>query len=75
MFDVINDESEGFIMYKHEPTRRGFIHYHINHERVYVRYKSKGIFAWGVYKSVYTRNVKFLQEGPLILKHDSSTYL
>ena len=37
MFDVINDKSEGFIMYKHEPVGRGFIiHYHINHGRVYV---------------------------------------
>ena len=38
MFDVINEkpEREGFIMYKHEPVGRGFIHYHINHERVYV---------------------------------------
>ena len=40
MFDVIDDKPEGvargFIMYKHEPEERGFIHNHINHERVYV---------------------------------------
>ena len=36
MFDVIDDESEGFIMYKHEPLGRGFIQYHINNGRVYV---------------------------------------
>ena len=37
MFDAIDDKPEGFIMYKHEPIiGRGFIHYHINHERVYV---------------------------------------
>ena len=36
MFDVIDDKPEGFIMYKHEPVGRGFIHYHINHDRVYV---------------------------------------
>ena len=35
MFDVIDDKPEGFIMYKHEPAGRGFIYYHINHERVY----------------------------------------
>ena len=34
MFDVIYDKPEGFIMYKHEPVGRGFIHYHINHGRV-----------------------------------------
>ena len=33
---VIDDKPEGFIMYKHEPVGRGFIHYHINRERVYV---------------------------------------
>ena len=36
MFDVIDDKHEGFIMYKHEPVGRGFVHYHINHERVYM---------------------------------------
>ena len=38
MFGVIEDKPEGFIMYKHdEPgVGRGFIHYHINYERVYV---------------------------------------
>ena len=40
MFDVIDDKPEGvpeeLIMYKREPVGRGFIHYHINHERVYV---------------------------------------
>ena len=36
MFDVIHDKPEEFIMYKHEPVGRGFIHYHINHERVYM---------------------------------------
>ena len=39
MFDVIDDKPEGFIMYKYEPVGRGFIHYHINHERVYVLHK------------------------------------
>ena len=34
MVDVIDDKLEGFIMYKHETVGRGFIHYHINHERV-----------------------------------------
>ena len=38
MFDVIYDKPEGFIIYKHEPVGRGFIHYHINHGRVYVSY-------------------------------------
>ena len=36
MFGVIDDKPEGFINYKHEPVGRGFIHYHINHGRVYV---------------------------------------
>ena len=36
MFDVIDDKPEGFIMYRHEPVGRGFIHYHIKYERVYV---------------------------------------
>ena len=42
MFDVIDDKPEGVArgfyhdMYKHDPIGRGFIHYHINHERVYV---------------------------------------
>ena len=47
MFDVIDDKPEGFIMYKpegvrygfiykQEPVGRRFIHYHISHERVYV---------------------------------------
>ena len=40
MFDVIDDKSEsvarGVFMYKHVPEGRGFIHYHMNHERVYV---------------------------------------
>ena len=36
MLDVKDDKPEGFIMYKHEPVGRGFIHYHINNERVYV---------------------------------------
>ena len=42
MFDVIDDKLEGvarvegIIVYKHEPAGRGFIHYHINHGRVYV---------------------------------------
>ena len=48
MFDVIDDKPEGFIMYKHEPVGRGFIQYHINHERVYVLL-IRGQFAWGVY--------------------------
>ena len=33
MFDVIDNKPEGFIMYKHEPVRRGFIQR--RHERVY----------------------------------------
>ena len=36
MFDVIDGNPEGFIMYKHEPVGRGFRHFYINHERVYV---------------------------------------
>ena len=43
LFDVIDDKPEGVargvyhvIMYKHEPVGRGFIHYHINREQVYV---------------------------------------
>ena len=40
MFDVIDDKPEGVAQgvyhVKHEPVGRGFIHYHINHERVYV---------------------------------------
>ena len=36
MFDVIDDKPESFIMYKHEPVGRGFLHYRINHKRVYV---------------------------------------
>ena len=35
IIDVIDDKPEGFIMYKHEPVGRGFIHHHIDHERVY----------------------------------------
>ena len=35
MFDMIDDKPEGFIMYEHEPVGRGFIHYRINHKRVY----------------------------------------
>ena len=37
MFDVVDDKPEGFIMYKHKPVGRGFIHYRIIHERVYPR--------------------------------------
>ena len=39
MFDVIDDKPEGLargVYHKHEPVGRAFIHYHINHERVYV---------------------------------------
>ena len=42
MFDVIDYKFEGVargvyhIVHKHEPVGQGFIHYHINHERVYV---------------------------------------
>ena len=36
LFDAIDDKPEEFIMYKHEPAGRGFMHYHINHERAYV---------------------------------------
>ena len=36
MFGVTDDKPEGFIMHKHEPVGQGFIHYHINHERIYV---------------------------------------
>ena len=32
MFDVIDDKPEGFIMYKHKPSGRGFMHYHIDHQ-------------------------------------------
>ena len=34
MFDMIDDKPEGFIMYKHEPVGRGFIHYHVNYRWV-----------------------------------------
>ena len=34
MLGVIDDKPEGFIVYKYEPVGRGFIHYHLNHERV-----------------------------------------
>ena len=44
MFGVIDNKPEGFIIYKHEPVGRAFIHYHINHERAYV-FKYKGNFV------------------------------
>ena len=59
MFDVIDDKPEGlpegFIMHKHEPVGRGFIHYHINHERVYILKIRGAILHEGficVYKSL-----------------------
>ena len=47
MFDVVDDKPEGFIMYKHEPVGRGFIHCHINHERVYVLINPREILQEG----------------------------
>ena len=36
VYHISHQTWAGYVSYKHEPEGRGFMHYHINHERVHV---------------------------------------